>query len=132
MAKEREKAFFCGRKFEIDEQGRLVPVGNSEGTSRGKYGEDTVTMRVPVSIVPLLQLILGTVEQIEIVRRNIEGNVLNTSPELLGCDTMKERYAEDWRRAVSYAMRASTAMSKRHVEDGSERKILGRRVNPDD
>lgn len=117
MAKNREKVFFCGRRFEMDEEGRLIPLTMSELAYKGKYGEDTVSIRVPVSLLPLLRHILKTVEGIEIVRRNIEGNILNTTPELMGCDTLKEMYDQDWRRAVAYAMRASTAVRKRKQKE---------------
>lgn len=117
MAKNREKVFFCGRRFEMDEEGRLIPLTPSELAYRGKYGEDTVSVRVPVSLLPLLRSILKTIEGIEIVRRNIEGNILNTTPELMGCDTLKQMYDEDWRRAVAYAMRASTAVRKRKQKE---------------
>jgi len=50
MAKIRENVFFCGRRFEMDEEGRLVPLTPSELAYRGKYGEDTVTVRLPVSL----------------------------------------------------------------------------------
>ena len=109
MRKKPENVFFCGKRFEVDEEGRLVPVENVSGYSGGKYGEDTVTIRVPVSLMPLLQHILISIEKIEVCRRNIESNVLNTTPELIGVDSLKRTYSEDWRRAVAYAMRASSA-----------------------
>lgn len=122
MPKTKDNLFFCGRKIMVDEEGRLVTSSSRSGWSAGKYGEDTVTVRVPVSLMPLLQHILLTLEGIEQVRRNIEGNVLNTTPELFGCDTLKKVYSEDWRRAVAYAMRASTNYAKREkAKQGEDR-----------
>ena len=36
-----------------------------------------------------------------------------TTPELIGVDSLKRTYSEDWRRAVAYAMRASSAYDER-------------------
>lgn len=121
MSPGNELVYFCGRPFTYDDEGKLVPCERSTGGKLGKYGEDTVTMRVPVSMVPLLQSLLNRIEEIEIVRRNIQGNVLNSTPELIGLDSLRSHYAADWRRAVAYSMKSATARVKmRKSETGTE------------
>ena len=119
MAKQSEKVFFCGRRFELDEDGHLIPLTQSEKTCRGKYGEKSVVVRVPVSLLPWLQSILKSIEEIETVRRNIEANLLNTSPELIRFHALKNQHDEDWRRAVAYGMRPSAAVQKRKEQKGT-------------
>ncbi len=49
--------------------------------SNGKYGCKTRRLRVPEELVPAVLSLMEKFAEIEQIRRNIEGNILNTSPE---------------------------------------------------
>ena len=115
MAENKRFAYFCGKKFVEDEEGRFVPVPARRGYEGGRYGDETVTIRVPKSLLPLIEHVLVAIEEIEIIRRNIEANILNTSPEFLYGSDMRTKYSADWKKAVSYALRAAREAEKKLI-----------------
>ncbi|MDO4575677.1 MAG: hypothetical protein Q4D98_10750 [Planctomycetia bacterium] len=113
MAENKRFAYFCGKKFVEDDEGRLVRVPARKGYEGGRFGDETVTIRVPKTLLPLIEHLLVSIEEIEIIRRNIETNILNTSPELLFGSDMRTKYSSDWKKAVSYALKAAREAEKK-------------------
>ena len=90
LVKESSK-YFCGRRF-IEKDGEWVPARCRE--KGGKYGTESVTIRVPKLLVPYIKLILLKLEEIEKVRHEILHNFFNTSPDFLNVYGVEKRVSE--------------------------------------
>lgn len=71
-----------GLKFRLVD-GKLQRLPRGRPFKSGRFGEDTVKMSVPVSLVPFFTKILDDREKLVKYERAIQGSVLNTSPEVL-------------------------------------------------
>ncbi|MDO4858687.1 MAG: hypothetical protein Q4A17_12165 [Thermoguttaceae bacterium] len=72
--------YVSGKRYRLTEDGKLIfsPDKNS-----GFHGVKKVTMRVPETLVPFITQVLEKLEEIEECRRNIAGNIFNTSSEFI-------------------------------------------------
>lgn len=100
MAKQPYKyKYLAGKKFRVYRDGTVEFAGLP---TVGRYGERTVSMRVPVSIAVWLKDLLDKIEEIETIRRNILGNPYNSSLEyiveyknILGVNGIFDYYTEE-------------------------------------
>lgn len=82
--------FLCGKRYVVLKDGFLtVPVGRAKGS--GRFGFQTVAVRVPVPLVPFLQSILRKCEEIEETRRIVMNNIYNTSPDFALLRNIEEK-----------------------------------------
>ncbi|MBQ4143458.1 MAG: hypothetical protein IJD43_08295 [Thermoguttaceae bacterium] len=72
-----EVVYISGKAYFVDESGVKRPRGRVAGC--GKYGFPTVIMRIPEPLVPFIEGILKKCEELEICRRNVEQNLLNST-----------------------------------------------------
>ena len=74
-----EYKYFLGKRYvKNPETGKFAPL--STKPKNGRYGMETVSIRVPVLLIPYIRAILAKCEEIESVRNCILQNVLHTTP----------------------------------------------------
>lgn len=71
--------YVAGKRFRREVDGKLIYAPDKRF---GLHGVEKVTMRVPVSLVPFITEVLSKLEEIEECRRNILGNLFNTSSDV--------------------------------------------------
>ncbi|MDO4628523.1 MAG: hypothetical protein Q4C70_05025 [Planctomycetia bacterium] len=81
VKKHREKVLYLfGQRYRKSADGKLVPICTKD--PGGRCGCESVTMRVPVPLVPVIRHFMEKFEEIEDLRKNIARNCRNTSPEV--------------------------------------------------
>lgn len=76
--------YMCGKKLRQLPDGSLLPMLPGRPQDSGRYGEETVAVRVPRSFLPYIQQVLKKLEQIESLRRNMERSFFNVSSDFNG------------------------------------------------
>lgn len=79
MAKSQYR-YFCGKRYRRLEDGSLIFAPKKR---ESLHGVKKVTMRVPVTLVPFINEVLGKLAEIQEIKLNIEGNYFNTSADVL-------------------------------------------------
>lgn len=75
-----EVVYYCGKKFLVDKATGLYIPQSSGRPAGGRYGVETINVRVPVILIPLIDQIKRQLRIIETCKRNIESSPQNTSP----------------------------------------------------
>ena len=75
-----EVVYYCGKKFYVDKATGLYTPQSSGRPVGGRFGVETVNVRVPVILLPLIDQIKRQLRIIETCKRNIESSPQNTSP----------------------------------------------------
>ena len=71
--------FICGIKVKEKEDGTFERARACRPKGSGKYGEPTVQMRIPCSLVPFVETLLQKMADIQTTKRVIEANTNNTT-----------------------------------------------------
>lgn len=113
-----EYRYLFGRRYRLNAENVWEYCPPRSQFFTGRYGVKMVSFRVPVDIVPFLQAILDKLEEIETFRRNLEGNVLNTSTEFLVDN-------EDFLKSMTYILTKGKVDDKERNLRSSDKKGAG-------